>query len=150
MDFSVQDSSLPINDTPSLIGTPSLNDVLMIPVKLTSSQLASINKHNLSIPFIESLYHPIIKREVKKFNIYKFLDKKNIYQIGNWLRIQKGIFDIKIPDDFNKFIIPKSERTINELKQNNVSNEQLKTINFVTLSDDEYNNLFELKVIVLF
>ena len=116
---------------------------------LKNDVLLYLNKMNINIPFVESLYHPIIDKPVKDFNIDKFVETQNIYQIGNWLRKITGIIDIKVPNGFRKFCIPNSERTKNQFKDSNISDKQLNTLTFLTLTEDEYNNLFENSIVFL-
>lgn len=117
--------------------------------QLKKDVLSYLNKFNINIPFVENLYHPISYKNLKEFNIQKFWKTKNVYQIGNWLRKITAIVEIDIPNDFNKYCIPNTKRTINDLYKYNISAEKIKSVNFQTLTDNEYNNLFENSVIFL-
>jgi hypothetical protein len=59
-----------------------------------------------------SVYHPIDINDYEKddlFNIRKFMNKRNIYHIGWWLRNFNTFIDLQVPKNFNKIILLKNE-----------------------------------------
>ena len=61
---------------------------------------------------IVSLYHPINISNYNKselFNINNFIDNKQFYHIGWWLRNFNSFFNFKLPDGYNKNTLIKQE-----------------------------------------
>ena len=59
--------------------------------------------------FIKFLYHPIISPNLKYWNYSSFINNRNVYQIGNWLRQPYFIFKIKTKK-LTKNVIPYKQR----------------------------------------
>lgn len=110
-----------------------------------------LDNNNIKIPFVENLYHPLIYNNTHNFNMDLFWKCKNVYQIGSYLRHMNGIIDVKIPDKFNKYIIPYSQENINNLKSLGYNENKLKerNITFKSISQEDYNKLFENCIIFL-
>jgi hypothetical protein len=93
-----------------------------------------------------SVYHPIDINDYEKndlFNIRKFMNKRNIYHIGWWLRNFTSFFDFKIPKGYNKLILVKQEfrQQFDEKFTDVIDNDKnIQVIN--ELNDDEYKNVF--------
>tara|TARA_B110000967_G_C18889421_1_gene566262 strand:+ start:76 stop:984 length:909 start_codon:yes stop_codon:yes gene_type:complete len=103
------------------------------------------------------LYHPLIKSN-NNFNFEKYKQNKNkrIYSIGNWLRKQYTIFELKCNLKFEKVIIPFTRRTKLELEyytiRDNIklTNKELNSVKKIDfIPKYEYNRLFEDNLIFL-
>jgi len=90
-----------------------------------------------------SVYHPIDINNYEKddlFNIRKFMNKRNIYHVGWWLRNFTSFFEFKVPRGYNKFILVKQEFRQQFDEKFNDIDKSIQVIN--ELNDNEYKSIF--------
>ena len=91
-----------------------------------------------------SIHHPInLDINDEKFNIDDFLENKNIYHIGWWLRNFKTFIDLKPPNNFKKKLLLKNDfkKTfeMNICKHNDMSSVEL----VEELDNENYAKIFK-------
>jgi hypothetical protein len=92
---------------------------------------------------ILSLYHPIDIHNCEKedlFNIRKFMNEKNIYHIGWWLRNFTTFINFNAPKGYHKLILLKQEFAHQFNEQFTNIDKNIQIIN--ELNDDEYKKIF--------
>lgn len=105
--------------------------------------------------FVEVIYHPLSKKQLRFWNKDKYLDRKRIFQIGNWLRVPYFIFNLRAPGH-EKHITPFSTRLIRDYEHfQQRDNQYVSDDDFfgvekhLYVDDDEYNNIFETSIVAL-
>ncbi len=98
-----------------------------------------------------SIYHcfPLSNNINEQFNYELFLENKNIYHIGWWLRNFKSFIKLNIPSNFNKNILVKND--FKDGWNNNIAkNYDLYNIDIINeISDEDYKNIFKNSVIFI-
>jgi hypothetical protein len=94
-----------------------------------------------------SVHHPIDLNLDKETNLYfdidEFLNNKQIYNIGWWLRNFKTFIDFVPPHNYNKNILVKNDFKI-PFNNNIAPNYEMSNIKIVNeISSDEYCNIFK-------
>ena len=129
----------------------SCKGIFCISNSLKQDIIKFLDNNNIKIPFVENLYHPLVYDDRYAFNMDLFWKCKNVYQIGSYLRHIKAIIDIEIPHEFKKHITPSSKNNKNLLKSLGFCENKLKerNITFKSISQENYNKLFENSIIFL-
>ena len=105
--------------------------------------------------FVEVIYHPLSKKQIRFWDKEKYLANKQIYQIGNWLRVPYFIFKLNAPGH-KKHITPFAPRLIRDYERFQKKDNQIVTddeffsvIKHHYIDNESYNNVFETCIVVL-